>query len=78
MPQERYVGIMGATMITVTTRENLKAPEAVLKLRNYLADVEGRFARHLKVYICRFDRETQVEGTCAVSYLSTTPVRAQL
>jgi hypothetical protein len=44
----------------ITRREAL---EAVLKLRSYLADVEGPFARQLEVGLAKFGRETRMEET---------------
>ncbi|KAJ6578154.1 hypothetical protein B0H19DRAFT_932932 [Mycena capillaripes] len=47
-------------MPKVTRKEAL---EAVLKLRNYLADVEGPFARQLEIGLSKFGRETRIEET---------------
>ncbi|KAJ7857222.1 hypothetical protein B0H13DRAFT_1641048, partial [Mycena leptocephala] len=44
----------------ITQREAL---EAVLKLRSYLADIEGPFARQLEVGLAKFGRETRMEET---------------
>ncbi|KAJ6626267.1 hypothetical protein B0H10DRAFT_1781742, partial [Mycena sp. CBHHK59/15] len=47
-------------MPKVTPKEAL---EAVLKLCNYLADVEGPFAHQLEVGLSKFGRETRIEET---------------